>query len=238
MARKTVKDERREQILEGLFEAMAREGARGASVTEVAEAAGIARGALHYYFDSKDEIRAALMERLGASYLDGLEHASARATARYPDDASAVLRTLIRYHFTGDAERSERLLGVWIDYWGQAATDPRLNRVVLQVQERARELFVRALIQAQPDVAQLDAHAQRHLGAALLALVEGALLQWRVAARSAAPLARDLLSDHVRNAALAIATLQAQPARCPLPGRGEAATVASLAASDGAAAAE
>ena len=201
MARKSVKTERREQIVEGLFAAMAKDGTRGASITEVAEAAGIARGALHYYFESKDEIREALMTRLGDGYIQALQNAMDKAKA-HPDAApNAPLRALIRYHFRGDARKNEDLLGVWIDFWGQAASDARVNAVVLRVQERARSLCWSALCAEKPDLAQWPAEQARSAGAAVLALVEGALLQWRVAARSDLSLERDMLSDAVLSAA-------------------------------------
>lgn len=201
MARKSVRAERREQILTGLFAAMARDGTQGASITEVAEAAGIARGALHYYFESKDEIREALMSRLGDSYLGALEGAMRKATANEPNEPLAPLRALIRYHFTGDAQKNEDLLGVWIDFWGQSASDARVNAVVLRVQEQARALCLRALCAARPELSQLGEDQTRHLSATILALIEGALLQWRVAARSERRLERDALMRAVQNAA-------------------------------------
>ncbi len=208
MARPAVKDERREQILEGLFEAMAREGSAGASITDIAKAAGIARGALHYYFSSKDEIRRSLMVHLGHDYTSSLERSLDKAEARAAsaagdDDAGALLRALVRWHFSGDEERSTRLLAVWIDFWGQAATDDGLNGVVLDVQERARALCARALLFARPELCALSDDTRRHCAAALLALVEGGLLQWRVAAGSQAALDRQALTARISDAALA-----------------------------------
>lgn len=211
MGRRPVKDQRREQILEGLFEAMAREGTRGASITEIAEAAGIARGALHYYFESKDEIREALMRRLGDGYLEGLSRALERARERDAADEDAVLRALVRYHFAGDTERNERLVSVWIDFWGHAPSDPRLNAVVLFVQEGARELCLRALLSRRPDLDALSDDDKRHAAAGLLALIEGALLQWRVAARSERPLQPLTLAARVTDAALAYARHLPEP---------------------------
>lgn len=206
MPRPAVKDERREQILEGLFEAMAREGSAGASITDIAQAAGIARGALHYYFSSKDEIRVSLMAHLGHEYTAGLQSALERAEARAEAtaDGEAPLRALVRYHFAGDEERSARLLGVWIDFWGCSPSSETLNAVVLRVQEDARDLCLRALAFAHPAVLELDEPERRHLAASLLALVEGGLLQWRVSARSQRPLEREALARRLTLAALAL----------------------------------
>lgn len=205
MTRPAVKHERREQILEGLFEAMAREGSTGASITDIAKAAGIARGALHYYFSSKDEIRRSLMAHLGHQYTSSLAAALDKAEARAGDaDPEALVRALVRWHFSGDEERSARLLAVWIDFWGQASTDDGLNGVVLDVQERARALCTRALAFTGPSrTGALDAGDLRHAAAVLLALVEGGLLQWRMAARTQAALDREALLTRTTDAALA-----------------------------------
>jgi AcrR family transcriptional regulator len=201
VARAEVRAERREQILEGLFEAMAREGTLGASISDIARAAGIARGALHYYFESKDEIRRALMEHLGRQYLDQL---GAYVTAR--EDGAGKLRALVRFHFGGDEERSVRLMKVWIDFWGQAPANPELAAVVLGVQEGARDRCREALLALRPELDQLDDTALRHASAAMLALIEGGLLQWRVARATDAPLDRVSLSRRIHEAALAYAS--------------------------------
>jgi AcrR family transcriptional regulator len=205
MARASLQGERREQILEGLFAAMATHGSLGTSVTEIAKAAGIARGALHYYFDSKDEIRAALMGHLGANYTRGLERALAQAEARATDDVGGdVLSTLVRWHFAGDHDRNARLLSVWIDFWGQAQTDPSLQAVVLEVQERARTLCDHALLCARPELLSVAPSLRRHFAATMLALVEGGLLQWRVAHQTERALDRELLAQQLTDALRAL----------------------------------
>lgn len=185
---KDSKADRRAQILDGLFDAMAARGMVGTSVTEIAQAAGIARGALHYYFESKDAIRHALMERLGAGYLDGLRASLERAAARVASGASdheAPIRALVRYHFGHDRDRTARLLGVWIDFWGQAPADPGLARIVFDVQDGARAVCADLLrrMHGMPAGAPLAPHAP----AAVLSIIEGALLQWRIARASGSP---------------------------------------------------
>src|SRR4051812_28503185 len=72
MARPAVAAERRAQILDAMYEVIAENGLAGASVTDIAEAAGVARGALHYFFANKDELESSLMRRLGERYVGQL----------------------------------------------------------------------------------------------------------------------------------------------------------------------
>ncbi len=220
MARPSVKNERRAQILDGLYEAMAKAGTRGTSITEIAKAAGIARGALHYYFDSKEEIRIRLMERLGARYIEGLS-----AVLDAKDDK---IDALARFHFGGDAGEAAQLLTVWIDYWGQAPSDAEVNAVVFNVQKEARAVCRRALdahflaqgIEHSEDVRRIRA-------AAMLALIEGALLQWRVSARTDAPIERADLRAEIGTGLAAIAN-------APAPDLEKSRAAAAVAAAKGA----
>ena len=194
----------RQRILDALFDVMSSSGTVGASVSEIAEAAGIARGALHYYFASKDELVAGLMRRLGEGYIGRFGAFVDRANN---DDArrASVVTGLTRWHFTGDDDEAARLLAVWIDFWGQAPSQPVIGAVVFEVQEQARALCARALLMARPDLVGVDDVTLRFHGASILSVIEGGLLQWRIAAKSGRPLNRAVLADVLGAAAAAVA---------------------------------
>lgn len=215
MARPPVREERRAQILDAMFEVIAARGAAGASISEIADAAGIARGALHYFFASKDEINCELMRTLGARYLEKLGASLDKRIAKASDttadraDREASRARLVgdvaRWHFLGDADDVARRITVWIDFWGQAASHPEIRAVILEIQEGARGLFGRALIAQRPELAALHGDALRPHTAALLALVEGTLLQWRFGVSTSLSLPREQMADAAAIAAHAIA---------------------------------
>jgi TetR/AcrR family transcriptional repressor of bet genes len=78
-------EERRGQIIEGLLHVMARRGYDGASTQEIAEAAGITSGLVHYHFKSKQQILLALIELLA-------QRVRARYDERAKDAASPRAR--------------------------------------------------------------------------------------------------------------------------------------------------
>lgn len=208
MARPPVREERRAQILDALFAVVAERGLMGASVSEIAEAAGIARGALHYFFASKEEITACLMRRLGDLYVAGLEaylEKRIRRAAEEPSARERIVADMARWHFRGDADDATRRLAVWIDFWGQAASQPAIREVVADVQEAARQVLARALVAQRPELGELPGDALRIHAAALLAVIEGGLLQWRVLASSPRALPRDALGATLASAAAAAA---------------------------------
>jgi len=206
--------EQRDRILDALFAVMSSSGTLGASVTEIAEAAGIARGALHYYFESKDELKEALMRRLGEGYVARvgavLDRLEARAREGLPLHPGGAVAAVCRWHFAGDEDESARLLAVWIDYWGQAPSNDGIGVVVFGVQEAARALCARAVAFDHPDVV-LDDARRRMVGAAVLGLIEGGLLQWRIAARAERPLDRAAFADTLAAAAVAAASALVAP---------------------------
>jgi AcrR family transcriptional regulator len=56
---------RREDILDAARRVFAERGFRGTTIADIAEAAGIALGTIYLYFKSKDDVFAALSQRLG-----------------------------------------------------------------------------------------------------------------------------------------------------------------------------
>ena len=201
--RKSDRPAQRQRILDALFTVMSSSGVGGASVTEIAEAAGIARGALHYYFESKDELLASLMRRLGDAYLDRLQRLLEREAAADVARQRVAVETLGRWHFAGASDEAARLLAVWIDYWGQAPTQAAIGDVVFEVQEGARRACREAILLARPELAVLGDGELRLLSASVLATIEGGLLQWRLAARSAHPFERRPFGEAIGRAAQA-----------------------------------
>jgi AcrR family transcriptional regulator len=66
MPRREPPNVRREQLLDAAQQVLLERGLRAATVADVAEAAGVAKGTMYLYFESKDELLAGLRAR----YLD------------------------------------------------------------------------------------------------------------------------------------------------------------------------
>ncbi|WP_428925437.1 TetR family transcriptional regulator C-terminal domain-containing protein [Marinibacterium sp. SX1] len=95
----------RKAILDAALEVFSSRGFRGATVDEIASAAGLSKPNLLYYFPSKDAIYMALLEALLDSWLDPL---------RALDDSGEPLDQLLGYirhklDMSRDAPRESRL---------------------------------------------------------------------------------------------------------------------------------
>src|SRR5690554_74731 len=67
--RTRIQVEKRELILEAALEVFAQHGFRGATIDQIAEAAGMSKPNLLYYFRSKEDIHVTLMQRLLDTWL-------------------------------------------------------------------------------------------------------------------------------------------------------------------------
>lgn len=71
--RTRIQAEKRELILEAALEMFSQHGFRGATIDQIAEAAGMSKPNLLYYFRSKEAIHATLMQRLLETWLAPLK---------------------------------------------------------------------------------------------------------------------------------------------------------------------
>lgn len=93
MGRRSVKEERREQILEAYEACVGRFGVEGASLEKVAEHAGLARPLIRHNVGNRDALLAALVER----FLTRSENSVQRMITALP--GSGASKTLIEWLF-------------------------------------------------------------------------------------------------------------------------------------------
>ncbi len=76
MAKRSTKDERRDEILESTWRLIARDGLAATNMRALAAEAGYANGALAYYFAGKDELLRAVYEHVSKQTLRRIEQAA------------------------------------------------------------------------------------------------------------------------------------------------------------------
>lgn len=103
--RTRIQAEKREVILEAALEVFAQHGFRGATIDQIAEAAGMSKPNLLYYFRNKEDIHRTLMGRLLETWLAPLHEMSAEG------DPMTEIRSYIRrkIEMARDFPRESRL---------------------------------------------------------------------------------------------------------------------------------
>ena len=151
---------RREQILDVALEVFAAAGFHGASMNDVAEAAGVTKPVLYQHFDSKRELYQALLEEVGNRLLDAIAKATAEAT-----DGKSQTELGYRAYFRWVAEDHDafKLL-----FGPGTASDDEFARSIARITAEA------AAATAPLIAADIDESHRKTLAHALVGLAEGA----------------------------------------------------------------
>lgn len=110
--RRSEPDARRLSLIEACARVLARDGAAGASVRAIAQAAGVSPGLVGHYFDGVDALVAATYAHVDAQVSEALD----RAVAEAPPVPRARLDAFVTASFAAPiADRA--LLATWIAFW-------------------------------------------------------------------------------------------------------------------------
>jgi TetR/AcrR family fatty acid metabolism transcriptional regulator len=173
MGRKQMGDTRRRQILEGLLKAVGEHGLQRCNMTNVAEAAGVSRGILHYYFKNKDEMIGALVAHLKESYLPDFRDQTSQI-----EGPQEQLNKSLWYPVQTFGQGGAALAKVWIEFWGLAAHHPEVHQFILDGQQALRAHFVEILKAGIDQGVFSDDIRPEKLASVILAALEGMVLQW------------------------------------------------------------
>jgi AcrR family transcriptional regulator len=150
------RETRRAQLLDAATTVFARRGYRHASITEIIEAAGVARGTFYLYFESKEEVFLALIDRWFEDVERGLEQMG--QAIRSPEDCLGMMRDYLRAWFQFFHERRDLCQvvlreGMTIDARFEERMDQLLARMDEMRGERVRMLKEAGIFRADLDIA-------------------------------------------------------------------------------------
>lgn len=123
MARPSVESERREEIMAATRRVLVTRGVTLLRVADVAKAAKLSPGIIHYYFDSKEELLRATFED---TFTTSLERRGMLLKKDIPADEKLhqLLKTYVPAH-----RDSIEWWHVWMQLWTAALQDPDLRRI-------------------------------------------------------------------------------------------------------------
>ncbi|GHG62385.1 TetR family transcriptional regulator [Comamonas sp. JC664] len=130
MPRPSNTEERRQQIVAGLLKVMSERGYERASVGEIAKAAGLSPGLVHYHFSDKQEILLTLVEQLAAQARQRVEAKLARVKGA--DARAHVDAFLEAFLATGD-DAAPGAVASWVVISAEALRQPEVRAIYEQV---------------------------------------------------------------------------------------------------------
>jgi len=137
MVERLTPERRKELTRDALVDAaaivFARKGFVAASLDEIAESAGYSRGAIHFHFDTKDDLFVAVLER----YYDGLLAAYVErplAVDAFPNDAVATAKMWTEIHGEGGVDH----VLLYQEFRTYALRNPAFGRRAVELEARAK----------------------------------------------------------------------------------------------------
>jgi AcrR family transcriptional regulator len=126
---------RPEQILAAASRVIQRRGFANARIADIAREAGMSTGAIHYYFDVKDEVLIAALKWASERLFDKLDVLSLGATSER-ERLAQVLEVAVP---EPGPRRGEYVL--WIELWVRALQEPQLLPACEELSRRWRAYF-------------------------------------------------------------------------------------------------
>jgi AcrR family transcriptional regulator len=156
--------------LNAAFEVIAERSLEATRMRDIATAAGVSHPSLHYYFNTKDQLIVALLDRLLEQFLSGYEERLATA-----GNSLAKLRVLLEQQKWLIEHHTDQL-EVYYDFWVQATKRPIVRRKIQRMYSSWRGTINRTL---DDGVAQglFRADRARQAEFLLVSLFQGAALQ-------------------------------------------------------------
>lgn len=174
MSRRIVAPLRREQILNGLYKSIVKKGFLKTSITDISKNGKVARGVIHYYFESKQEMLSELMRHLSQNYVIGLN----KYLKRF-DTPIDKLYGFVDYHLLREENDLYALMAVWIEYWGQSVRDKGVNKIIFELQDSIRKILNEIMVQGVREGVFISGNSKA-VAVILLGIMEGTMLQWRI----------------------------------------------------------
>ncbi|GAA1683702.1 TetR/AcrR family transcriptional regulator [Fodinicola feengrottensis] len=170
MPRPSVEVERRQQILDATCAVIAKSGLQQLRVADVATAAGVSTGTVHYYFETKKEL-------VDAAFVFNFEESLARRqwmreSTREPLE---LLQEIVESYLPSSG-KSLRAWRVWAQLWAEGIRDPALRRVNEDLYGQWRQL-VAEVIKAAQDAGTARAGDPVRLANMLVGMVDGLAMQ-------------------------------------------------------------
>lgn len=170
--RPDVTEERTQQILDAAMVVFANSGFHQARMDDIAEEAGVSKGTLYWYFDSKDDIILRILDRLFDVELDDLE-------ALVDADGTVHERlTTFAQELVSEAQQMSELLPIAYEFYAVASRREPIQ-AFFRTYFRAYRDGIAALVRQGIERGELrhdiDPEA---IALTIMALYEGILLLW------------------------------------------------------------
>ena len=167
------KEKKRKEIMEAAIAVFSRTGYHRTKIKDIADEAGLGKGTVYEYFDSKEDLFLKMAEHLFGQYLENQE-----AMLRTIADPEKQIRTLISSSIE-QAAMWTGMIYLYIDMWAEMdrkGEEDELRRIMAGLLDNTAGMLSNYIRkgQAQGAFKDFDAHLVAHI---LLAVLDGLMFQ-------------------------------------------------------------
>jgi AcrR family transcriptional regulator len=173
--RPDVSEERRNQILEAAMAVFARQGFDQARMDDIAQEAGLSKGALYLYYKSKDAIIAAILQFFFSRAMKKLQ--GFLENEEPPSVREQLLR--LNQYYIAEMKWMVSLLPLSFEFYAVAARQKAVRQFLKRYFKDYREVLA-ALVQRGIDRGEFRPMQAEGVAIAISALYEGLALLWMV----------------------------------------------------------
>ncbi len=169
--RPSVSDERKDQIVNAAEEVFTQKGLDNARMEDIAEETGLSKGTLYLYFKSKDDLIAAVLDRIFQREFRAFENTDL-STISAVDAIWLFTDTVIK-----DIKIILRLMPIAYEFLALAFRNKVVQKALKMYLNRYMDIFT-PIIQHGIETGEFRQVDVKEVGIAIGAIVEGTLLLW------------------------------------------------------------
>jgi AcrR family transcriptional regulator len=171
MEKRELSEIRKEQILQAATMVFARLGFHKARMDDIVEQAGLSKGAVYWYFESKDEIITTILDRFFERELEDFRQIS-QGEEPIPDRLLKIMRNLSK-----EIETIADLMPIIYEFYAVAARENAIRKTI-QRYFKSHTTLLEELIKVGIDRGELRDVLPYDVALSLVALMEGCMLIW------------------------------------------------------------
>jgi AcrR family transcriptional regulator len=168
---------RRTGIIVAAARLFAANGFHNTSMADIISASGLSAGAVYRYFRSKEELIGAVAEQALSAADEAFGHLLADGASPAPEQALATILATIDKRIAADPVTGVDITRIGVQVWAEALRSPELATRADLVYRRLRGHFAEVARRAQAAGHLPGEAVPEQVGAALMSLVQGFVLQ-------------------------------------------------------------
>lgn len=196
MSKADVASERKEQIVKATVECITKFGYHNFSMQDVAKAAGVSKGIIHYYFLNKDDLMMSVLDKVAVDIEKSMVRCMESAK-----DAASKLDVFVDVTFE-IVRNTKEYYQVNMDFWTQINQKEEIRKVIANHYSKFRDTCAKILKEG-IDTKKFKAINPNEYASVIIGLLDGLSLQWLFDENvfdyeRVKKLARDCIFDHLR----------------------------------------